>query len=45
MFYQEFEEFNRRLNEVSKRVRIPLIVSNILWEHCMRLANRTLVEG
>ncbi|XP_031470167.1 syndetin [Phasianus colchicus] len=42
---KEFEEFNRRLNEVSKRVRIPLIVSNILWEHCMRLANRTLVEG
>ncbi|OXB57588.1 hypothetical protein ASZ78_008621 [Callipepla squamata] len=42
---KEFEEFNGRLNEVSKRVRIPLPVSNILWEHCMRLANRTLVEG
>uniref|UniRef100_A0A8C3K1M9 VPS50 subunit of EARP/GARPII complex n=1 Tax=Calidris pygmaea TaxID=425635 RepID=A0A8C3K1M9_9CHAR len=42
---KEFEEFNRRLNEVSKRVRIPLPVSNILWEHCIRLANRTLVEG
>ncbi|KAF1410693.1 VPS50 protein, partial [Dromaius novaehollandiae] len=27
------------------RVRIPLPVSNILWEHCIRLANRTLVEG
>ncbi|EAW76817.1 hypothetical protein LOC55610, isoform b, isoform CRA_c [Homo sapiens] len=45
-FYsQEFEQFNRRLNEVSKRVRIPLPVSNILWEHCIRLANRTIVEG
>uniref|UniRef100_A0A7M4F645 VPS50 subunit of EARP/GARPII complex n=1 Tax=Crocodylus porosus TaxID=8502 RepID=A0A7M4F645_CROPO len=42
---KEFEQFNRRLNEVSKRVRIPLPVSNILWEHCIRLANRTLVEG
>ncbi|MEJ1280947.1 VPS50 EARP/GARPII complex subunit [Cricetulus griseus] len=45
-FYsQEFEQFNKRLNEVSKRVRIPLPVSNILWEHCIRLANRTIVEG
>ncbi|KAK2499403.1 hypothetical protein MC885_002845 [Smutsia gigantea] len=45
-FWQcEFEQFNRRLNEVSKRVRIPLPVSNILWEHCIRLANRTIVEG
>ncbi|KAF4019925.1 hypothetical protein G4228_011626 [Cervus hanglu yarkandensis] len=45
-FYsQEFEQFNMRLNEVSKRVRIPLPVSNILWEHCIRLANRTIVEG
>uniref|UniRef100_A0A2K5VMU4 VPS50 subunit of EARP/GARPII complex n=1 Tax=Macaca fascicularis TaxID=9541 RepID=A0A2K5VMU4_MACFA len=42
---KEFEQFNRRLNEVSKRVRIPLPVSNILWEHCIRLANRTIVEG
>ncbi|MXQ83354.1 hypothetical protein E5288_WYG001435 [Bos mutus] len=41
----EFEQFNMRLNEVSKRVRIPLPVSNILWEHCIRLANRTIVEG
>ncbi|XP_070327645.1 syndetin [Odocoileus virginianus] len=42
---KEFEQFNMRLNEVSKRVRIPLPVSNILWEHCIRLANRTIVEG
>ncbi|XP_054847472.1 syndetin isoform X2 [Eublepharis macularius] len=42
---KEFEQFNRRLNEVSRRVRIPLPVSNILWEHCIRLANRTIVEG
>ncbi|XP_058534121.1 syndetin [Ochotona princeps] len=42
---KEFEQFNKRLNEVSKRVRIPLPVSNTLWEHCIRLANRTIVEG
>ncbi|XP_068094573.1 syndetin isoform X2 [Hyperolius riggenbachi] len=42
---QEFDQFNRKLCELSKHVRIPLPVSNILWEHCIRLANRTLVEG
>lgn len=42
---KEFEQFNKRLNDVSKKVRIPLPVSNILWEHCIRLANRTIVEG
>ncbi|XP_024155543.1 syndetin isoform X2 [Oryzias melastigma] len=42
---KEFEQFNKRLGEVSRQVRIPLPVSNVLWEHCIRLANRTLVEG
>ncbi|XP_065327103.1 syndetin isoform X1 [Pelmatolapia mariae] len=42
---KEFEQFNQRLGEVSRHVRIPLPVSNVLWEHCIRLANRTLVEG
>lgn len=42
---QEFEQFNQRLVDVSRHVRIPLAVSNVLWEHCIRLANRTLVEG
>ncbi|KAM5157127.1 LOW QUALITY PROTEIN: syndetin [Mantella aurantiaca] len=42
---KEFEQFNKKLSELSKHVRIPLPVSNILWEHCIRLANRTLVEG
>uniref|UniRef100_A0A671RIV7 Syndetin-like n=1 Tax=Sinocyclocheilus anshuiensis TaxID=1608454 RepID=A0A671RIV7_9TELE len=42
---KEFEKFNQRLGDVSKIVRIPLPVSNVLWEHCIRLANRTLVEG
>ncbi|XP_051520500.1 syndetin-like isoform X1 [Myxocyprinus asiaticus] len=42
---KEFEKFNQKLGDVSKVVRIPLPVSNVLWEHCIRLANRTLVEG
>ncbi|XP_068603121.1 syndetin isoform X2 [Brachionichthys hirsutus] len=42
---QEFEQFNTRQEDVSRHVRIPLPVSNVLWEHCIRLANRTLVEG
>ncbi|CAM4631745.1 unnamed protein product [Leuciscus chuanchicus] len=42
---KEFEKFNQRMGDVSKIVRIPLPVSNVLWEHCIRLANRTLVEG
>ncbi|KAM9737540.1 syndetin isoform 2-T2 [Menidia menidia] len=42
---KEFEQFNKRLDDVSRHVRIPLPVSNVLWEHCIRLANRTLVEG
>lgn len=42
---KEFEQFNLRLADVSRHVRIPLPVSNVLWEHCIRLANRTLVEG
>ncbi|XP_077446383.1 syndetin isoform X1 [Stigmatopora argus] len=42
---KEFEMFNERLADVSRHVRIPLPVSNVLWEHCIRLANRTLVEG
>uniref|UniRef100_A0A3Q4BWP6 Uncharacterized protein n=1 Tax=Mola mola TaxID=94237 RepID=A0A3Q4BWP6_MOLML len=42
---KEFEQFNKKLGDVSGHVRIPLPVSNVLWEHCIRLANRTLVEG
>ncbi|KAM6899426.1 syndetin isoform 2-T2 [Xenentodon cancila] len=42
---KEFEQFTIRLGDVSRHVRIPLPVSNVLWEHCIRLANRTLVEG
>uniref|UniRef100_A0A8C4QHW1 VPS50 EARP/GARPII complex subunit n=1 Tax=Eptatretus burgeri TaxID=7764 RepID=A0A8C4QHW1_EPTBU len=42
---KEFERFSERLVEVGKRIRVPPAVSAVLWEHCIRLANRTLVEG
>uniref|UniRef100_UPI00359015C9 syndetin isoform X2 n=1 Tax=Myxine glutinosa TaxID=7769 RepID=UPI00359015C9 len=42
---KEFERFSERLAEVGKRIRVPPAVSAVLWEHCIRLANRTLVEG
>ncbi|XP_069769749.1 syndetin isoform X2 [Narcine bancroftii] len=42
---KQFEHFHKKLSEVSKRVRIPFQVSNVLWEHCIRLANRSIVEG
>ncbi|CAH1787995.1 unnamed protein product [Owenia fusiformis] len=42
---QEFHAFNSRLQEVSRRVPIPKVVEHILWEYCIRLSNRTFVEG
>uniref|UniRef100_A0A8C2ZJS0 VPS50 subunit of EARP/GARPII complex n=1 Tax=Cyclopterus lumpus TaxID=8103 RepID=A0A8C2ZJS0_CYCLU len=33
------------LQDVSRHVRIPAAGVHVLWEHCIRLANRTLVEG
>ena len=45
LFFQEMKLFNTRLVEVSRLVPVPEVVSNVLWEHSIRLANRTLVEG
>ncbi|XP_022109307.1 syndetin-like [Acanthaster planci] len=42
---QDFVIFSARLDEVGKRVSIPVPVYNILWGHLVRLANRTFVEG
>ncbi|XP_014679022.1 PREDICTED: syndetin-like, partial [Priapulus caudatus] len=42
---REFQVFSMRLAEVSKRVPIPKEAYNVLWEHCIRLASRTFVEG
>uniref|UniRef100_A0A8C2ZJP3 VPS50 subunit of EARP/GARPII complex n=1 Tax=Cyclopterus lumpus TaxID=8103 RepID=A0A8C2ZJP3_CYCLU len=35
----------KSLQDVSRHVRIPAAGVHVLWEHCIRLANRTLVEG
>lgn len=38
-------ELRVKLREVDKRVPLPREVTNVVWEHCVRLANRTIVEG
>ncbi|KAL5006892.1 hypothetical protein ScPMuIL_015698 [Solemya velum] len=40
-----FQNFGVRLSEVGRRVPIPKAVYDTLWEHCVRLANRTFVDG
>ncbi|XP_076349286.1 vacuolar protein sorting 50 isoform X2 [Tachypleus tridentatus] len=42
---QELQVFSMRLLEVNKKTPIPKEASDILWEHCIRLANRTFIEG
>ncbi|XP_072029065.1 syndetin-like isoform X2 [Amphiura filiformis] len=42
---QEFQIFSNRLTDVNRRVPVPTEVYTILWEHIIRLANRTFVEG
>ncbi|XP_059150713.1 syndetin-like isoform X2 [Physella acuta] len=38
-------EFQTRLEEVDKRVPLPAVVTKLIWEQCVRNANRTFVEG
>ncbi|XP_048779720.2 syndetin-like isoform X2 [Ostrea edulis] len=40
-----FESVAQLLVEINRRVPIPRVVYQTLWEHCVRLANRTFVEG
>ncbi|XP_076349284.1 vacuolar protein sorting 50 isoform X1 [Tachypleus tridentatus] len=42
---RELQVFSMRLLEVNKKTPIPKEASDILWEHCIRLANRTFIEG
>lgn len=42
---QSFELVAHQLVEINRRVPIPRVVYHTLWEHCVRLANRTFVEG
>ncbi|XP_067655152.1 syndetin-like [Haliotis asinina] len=38
-------EFHKKLIEADRRVPIPKVVMDLLWEHCVRLCNRTFVDG
>ena len=38
-------DFKGKLSEVDKHVPLPKVVLNLLWEHCVRLANKTFVDG
>lgn len=42
---REMQVFSMRLTEVSNQVPIPREAYNILWEQCIRMTTRTLVEG
>ncbi|XP_062608119.1 syndetin-like isoform X1 [Saccostrea cucullata] len=42
---RSFESVAHQLVEINRRVPIPRVVYQTLWEHCVRLANRTFVEG
>ena len=42
---KEMDTFSYRLSQLSTNVPIPQPVHQVLWEHCISLANRTLVEG
>ncbi|XP_011444074.3 syndetin isoform X1 [Magallana gigas] len=42
---RSFESVAHQLVEINRRVPIPRVVYHTLWEHCVRLANRTFVEG
>ncbi|CAG5128982.1 unnamed protein product [Candidula unifasciata] len=45
-FYsQSFMEFHKKLLELDKRVPLPKAVTNLIWEQCIRHANRMFVEG
>lgn len=42
---RELQNFIMRLSDVSKRTPIPRVASSVLWEHCIRMSNRTFIEG
>ncbi|GAB1605109.1 syndetin-like isoform X2 [Argonauta hians] len=42
---ESFQEFRNRLHEVSRHVPVSKVVHDIIWEHCISLANHMFVEG
>ena len=41
----DLRRLSKKLNEISKTTPVGPAVSNVLWEHVIRLASRTFVEG
>ncbi|XP_077554046.1 vacuolar protein sorting 50 [Haemaphysalis longicornis] len=42
---RELQHFLMRLSEVAKQIPLPAEATEILWEHAIRIANRTFIEG
>ncbi|KAL1487430.1 hypothetical protein MTO96_030957, partial [Rhipicephalus appendiculatus] len=42
---RELQLFLMRLSEVSKQIPLPPEATDILWEHAIRIAHRTFIEG
>ncbi|XP_054713927.1 syndetin-like [Uloborus diversus] len=42
---RELQVFSMRLSEVSKRIPVPKEAYDLLWEHCITLANHSFIEG
>ncbi|GFT12422.1 hypothetical protein NPIL_469741 [Nephila pilipes] len=42
---RELQVFSMRLSEVSKKIPVPKEAYDLLWEHCIRLANHSFIEG
>ena len=41
----DFRRMSKKIGEIGKTTPIGLAVMNVLWEHVIRLASRTFVEG
>ncbi|GBM77752.1 Syndetin [Araneus ventricosus] len=42
---RELQIFSMRLSEVSRKIPVPKEAYDLLWEHCIRLANHSFIEG
>ncbi|KAJ8298925.1 hypothetical protein KUTeg_022985 [Tegillarca granosa] len=45
LLLKDFELINSRLMELNRRVPVPKVVYDTLWEHTIRLSNRVFVDG
>lgn len=45
MLVRELQVFSMRLAQLAKQIPVPQDARTVLWDHCVRLVNRTFVEG